>query len=187
MRVHPRLLEHPFYQSWSNGDVSIEQLARYHRSYAEFIERIPSYWHTVVSAFQPHTVSGHPVIREEEEHIRLWSLWGEAIPAATDYPRLEKLIAALDVMTPSRLLGAIQAFELQQPEVAQTKKEGLLRHYGIRGEFLTYFDEHLKEEKHIAYGQWIADQFADRKEFAEGLETGAALVYESLDAFVLNC
>jgi pyrroloquinoline-quinone synthase len=187
MRANPRLLDHPFYQSWSKGDISVEQLARYHKSYAEFIERIPSYWKTVVSAFQSETISEHPVVREEEDHIRLWSLWGKEIPPATDHPRLEKLIAALDAMTPSRLLGAIQAFELQQPEVAQTKKEGLLRHYGIPVESLTYFDEHLKEEKHIAYGQWMADQFADPEEFSEGLETGAALVYESLDTFVSKC
>jgi pyrroloquinoline quinone (PQQ) biosynthesis protein C len=97
---------------------------------------------------------------------------------------MEKTIAAFDAMPASRLLGAIHAFELQQPEVAATKKEGLLRHYGFRPDRLTYFDEHLNEEKHIAYGLGLAERYVDPAEFSEGVRSGAALVYDSLDEFV---
>jgi pyrroloquinoline-quinone synthase len=183
MEIRPRLLEHPFYQAWTKGELSVEQLVRYHQGYARFIERFPSYWRTVVDAFSPDA-AGDAVVRDELDHIELWKLWGSALPSAVDAPGLEKTIAAFDAMPPSRLLGAIHAFELQQPEVAATKKDGLLRHYGFRPDALTYFDEHLHEEKHIAYGLGLAERFADPAEFSEGVRSGAEFVYASLDDFV---
>jgi pyrroloquinoline-quinone synthase len=183
MDFRPRLLEHPFYQAWTRGDLSVEQLARYHQGYARFIERFPSYWRTVIDTFFPDP-AGDAVVRDEQDHIELWKLWGSALPPAVEAPGMEKTIAAFDAMPPSRLLGAIHAFELQQPEVAATKKDGLLRHYGFRPETLTYFDEHLHEEKHIAYGLGLAERFVDPAEFSEGVRSGAELVYASLDEFV---
>ena len=89
-------------------------------------------------------------------------------------------------MNPSRLLGALQAYEVQQPDVAATKKEGLIRHYGFSASDLTYFDEHQKEEAHIAYGCRLAERFADTREVDEGFAEGAELVYRSLDCFTSN-
>lgn len=93
------------------------------------------------------------------------------------------MIHALDRMTPSELLGALQSFEMQQPEVAATKKEGLLRHYGFLTDDLRYFDEHQREELHIAYGRSLADRFADPAEFDSGFASGSELIYHSLDEF----
>jgi pyrroloquinoline-quinone synthase len=183
MEIRPRLLEHPFYQAWTKGELSVEQLARYHQGYARFIERFPSYWRTVIDTFSP-SPAGDAVVRDELDHIELWKLWGSAFPPAVEAPGMEKTIAAFGDMPPSRLLGAIHAFESQQPEVAATKKDGLLRHYGFQPDTLTYFDEHLHEEKHIAYGLGLAERFADPAEFSAGVRSGAALVYESLDDFV---
>jgi pyrroloquinoline-quinone synthase len=184
MNVQPRLLDHPFYQAWTEGEVPREQLAAYHRSYAEFIRQIPAYWQKVVDAFQQDTRRGSGIVQDETEHIDLWELWGKELNPPSVVPDMREVTDAFESMTPSMLLGALQAFEIQQPEVARTKKEGLLRHYGCREEDLLYFDAHEQEEKHIAYGSWLADNFADRKEFNEGLTRGASLVYSSLDKFV---
>ena len=165
MQVQPRLLDHPFYVAWMKGEVSQKTLAAYHRSYAEFIQRIPSYWQTVVKAFQPHLTHTSSVVQEELHHIDLWEKWGKRFTPPDDFPRMQSVLDLLDGMTPSQLLGAIHAFEVQQPEVARTKKEGLLRHYGFRHEELRYFDEHENEECHLAYGRWLAGCFANPAEF----------------------
>jgi len=183
MEVRPRLLEHPFYQAWTMGALSVEQLARYHRGYSRFIERLPSYWRTVIDAFGPDA-AGERIVREEQEHIDLWKLWGASLPPAADSPGMEATISAFDAMSPSALLGAIHVFEVQQPEVANTKREGLLRHYGCSPETLTYFDEHLHEERHIAYGLGLAERSADPELFTAGVRSGAEIVYASLNVFV---
>lgn len=184
MDVQPRLLDHAFYKAWMAGEVSLPSLASYHRSYGEFIGRIPGYWQRVVEAFQPEFPGEHPVVRDERRHILLWEQWGSGLAPASGFPHLTPLTDELDAMTPSRLLGALQAFEVQQPEVARTKKDGLKRHYGFADGDLAYFDEHEKEEAHIAFGQRLASHCADPKEYEEGFARGAALVYSSLDNFV---
>ena len=184
MSVQPRLLDHAFYRGWMKGEIPVEMLAAYHRSYHEFISRVPGYWQRVVDAFQPDFPGEHPVVREERHHILLWEEWGRRLTPPPEFPRLSTLLDSLDAMTPSALLGALQAFEVQQPEVARTKKEGLMAHYGFGAPELTYFDEHQKEEEHIACGRSLAARFADRKEFDEGFARGAELVYASLDNFV---
>ncbi len=184
MTAQPRLLDHPFYRAWMNGVVPVGTLAAYHRSYDEFIRRIPLYWQRVVDAFQPEFPGAHPVVEEERHHVLLWERWGCHLPQEAGYPRLTPLFDALDSMNPSELLGALQSLEIQQPEVAQTKKEGLLRHYAIPEESLAYFDEHMNEERHIAYGRMLADRFADSGGFTRGFSRGAELLYRSLDPFV---
>ena len=186
MLIQPRLLDHDFYRAWMAGEIPAGTLAAYHRSYHDFIRRVPGYWQRVVDAFQPLDAKEHPVVQEERRHILLWEQWGRRLTPPDEYPRLNELTDSLDAMTPSRLLGALQAFETQQPEVARTKKEGLMRHYGFPEGELAYFDEHQKEESHIAYGRWLARTYADRREFKEGVAQGARLVFRSLDGFLIQ-
>ena len=180
----PRLLDHAFYRAWMKGEVSPQTLGAYHRSYDELVRRIPLYWQRVVESFQPDFPGEHPVVSDERRHVRLWEEWGRSLPFANGFPRLTPLFDSLDAMTPSELLGALQAFEVQQPEVARTKKEGLLRHYGVPQDRLSYFDEHQEEEAHIAFGKHLSEHFADRAGFEKGFAQGAWLLYRSLDPFV---
>jgi pyrroloquinoline quinone (PQQ) biosynthesis protein C len=181
--VQPRLLDHPFYTGWMAGEIPVSSLAAYHSSYDEFIRKVPGYWQRVVDAFQPGVPGVSSVVEEERYHVRLWELWGRRLTHPESFPRLNTLIDSLDAMTPSALLGALQAFEMQQPEVARTKKQGLISHYGFTDGELRYFDEHQKEEVHIAYGRFLAERYACKEEFEAGFRDGAELVYRSLDSF----
>lgn len=186
MELKYRLLDHPFYKSWSDGSVTQEQLSKYSASYMEFIERIPVYWKKVVDAFVPESTEGKTVIVEEQSHIPMWERWSSNLESVKDYPKMDELFKKLHSMNPSELLGAIHAFEIQQPEVALTKKEGLLRFYGFDDKDLIYFDEHIDESEHINFGKELAEKFADRNDFIAGFETGSVMIYKSLDMFV-NC
>ena len=184
MPVQPRLLDHPFYTAWTRGEIPLPTLAAYHRAYGELIGCIPSFWQTIVNALHPGDLPGESVIAEEIDHIRLWEEWGASLPSPPTIPTLAILLAQLQQMSPSRLLGALQAFELQQPEIARTKREGLVSHYGFDQASLRYFDEHEHEEEHIRYGGRLAVNRAEPSEFQEGLRQGAELFYRSLDVFV---
>lgn len=184
MKPKYRLLEHPFYQAWNEGNISIEQLSKYGASYAEFIERIPGYWQKIAQAFAEQQTVADEIIAEETDHIPLWNKWTDKLEKQDDFPRMTKIFEAFENMTASELLGAIHAFEIQQPEVAETKKCGLLDHYGFENSDLTYFDEHMQEEKHIAYGRHLAEKFARKSEFNAGFEKGSKLIYDGLNLFM---
>lgn len=186
MELKHRLLDHPFYQSWSEGTVTKEQLAKYHKSYSEFIELMPQYWHKINKAFDQNSAEAMEVVEDEMSHIPLWADWSHKLPATKDYPKMSELMNTMDKMSPSELLGAVQAFETQQPEVAETKKAGLLKFYGFEENETKYFDEHMEEEEHINYGTMLKEKYADQTEYQAGFDKGAELFYNGLNLFV-NC
>jgi pyrroloquinoline quinone (PQQ) biosynthesis protein C len=81
-------------------------------------------------------------------------------------------------------LGAIHSFEVQQPEVAQTKMEGLIKYYGFDNSELRYFREHLSEHEHVDYGISLLNEKAEKKEFEIGFRLGSEKFYHALDLFV---
>lgn len=186
MDPQPKLLDHPFYQAWTRGEVTPQTLGMYHRSYGEFIRAMPTLWKRVVDALQPGSALGATVVQDEVRHTALWETWGSHVPTPGSAQSMLETLCVLEDMTPSALLGALQAFELQQPEVARVKKEGLVNHYGIPESDLAYFHEHEDEAKHIAFGQRLANDYAVPEEYAEGFRRGAELVYHSLDGFATS-
>jgi pyrroloquinoline quinone (PQQ) biosynthesis protein C len=184
MELKHKLLEHPFYQAWMNGEISEVQLSKYSRSYMDFIERIPLYWQNILDGFGIKDTTGKEIVEEEKQHIALWKQWSSQLEKAEPFPMMTTVLNEFEKMNPSELLGALHAFEIQQPGVAVTKKEGLLQHYGFTTETTAYFDEHMNEQKHISYGEMLARNFADKNDFANGFERGSKLIYESLNLFL---
>jgi pyrroloquinoline quinone (PQQ) biosynthesis protein C len=124
------------------------------------------------------------VIVDEHSHIGLWEEFESKLPHTFNYPVMNDVLDAFASMSPSELLGAIHAFEIQQPEVAKTKRAGLLEHYGFNSEEVKYFDEHLLEEEHIKFGSYLKNNAANIEEFNSGFDKGAELIYHSLDLFL---
>ncbi len=185
MQPDTRLLDHPFYQAWNQGKVTEEQLANYAGAYQSVMDRIPQLWMRIVDGLSVDDPQAEEIIAEEQAHAELWTAWREALPAPTEQEGLADLHAALDDMSPAELAGALHAWEVQQPGVAETKKQGLLEHYNGADQDLTFFDEHIEEEdEHIAFGEHIREQHADTAAFDRGFQHGAQVMYHSLDAFV---
>jgi pyrroloquinoline-quinone synthase len=183
MEIETPVLEHPFYQAWEAGEVTREQLAAYAEAYQEFMDRVPEMWERVLDGLGVENAAAEDVVEEERAHADLWSEWAVELPEAEDAPRLNELFDGLAEMNASELAGAIHAYEVQQPEVAETKKKGLLEHYGFDEDQTAFFDEHMDEDDHIAFGEMIAEEYADSQDFARGFEQGAELVYGTLDNF----
>ncbi len=175
-----KLLEHPFYKAWENGQIPLNKLSEYAYSYLEFIERIPDYWKNLLDSF---SVSDYWVVNEEKEHIELWKRWIKKLPKSESYPKLDELINYFNSLNPSEILGALYSFEVQQPEIAKFKKECLMKFYNFKDEDLTYFDEHMKEEKHLNVGMKIY-KIANKNDFEVGFKSASELLYRSLDNFL---
>ena len=146
------LLKHPFYQAWNMGTLTHADLAVYATQYGEFIDRIATGWE----------MAGDPAVAEEErEHSRLWTNFATGLnaprPAAARLPEIGALVAIADTMFTNRpqALGALYAFEHQQPGTAKSKLAGLRKHYNLAPSAEVYFDIHQDDEDEPA---WLTAQ-----------------------------
>ncbi len=183
MKLKHKLLEHPFYKLWNKGEITKDQLSKYSYAYLELVEQIPVLWAQSVKGLNAESPDSKKVILEESSHIPMWNQFKSKLHCE-NYPSMKDVNEELSKMNPSELLGAIHSFEIQQPEVAKTKKEGLLNHYGFREEDTIYFGEHMNEAEHIEFGKSIADKYANKNDFVNGFAKGSGIFYHALDRFL---
>lgn len=136
---------HPFYLAWREGTLPLEKLQTYAHAYGRFIAALPALWRA--AGDEEH--GGY-----EEEHWELWQGFTRAVDgrvdaaATTDVPQADALVAMTRAFTGApEALGALYAFELQQPKTAGTKLEGLRAHYPLGEAAEAYFVEHAGDER----------------------------------------
>lgn len=135
------LLNHPFYQSWSAGDLPVDKLKAYAREYGAFVRTVPHGWQALGEA---------ETVAEEQEHARLWDAFAGCLGTYVGEPELAEtealLQAAQDAFaTPVTALGGLYAFEAQQPATARSKLDGLRLHYDVPSAGETYFEVHADD------------------------------------------
>ena len=121
------LLNHPFYQAWSAGELPVEALRSYAREYGAFISTVPAGWETLNEV---------EIAAEETEHIDLWADFAAGLDTAVTEAQIPKVKALTDTAhelfsEPTTALGALYAFEAQQPATAQSKLTGLKAFYQL--------------------------------------------------------
>lgn len=135
-----KLLKHPFYQAWVAGQLPLPALQSYAQEYGAFISLMPLGWQTLEDA---------ETVEEEQEHIELWQDFAKAFDTKIGDAKLPAIVS---LSTTTRKLfdnkvtamGALFAFEVQQPETASSKLEGLREFYDVPIEAEKYFIEHAK-------------------------------------------
>jgi pyrroloquinoline-quinone synthase len=158
------LLKHPFYQLWSQGRLTLENLREYAISYYPHVAAFPTYVSGVHSGCEDAALRQElleNLIEEErgtENHPALWRRFAAALGAsASDLdapvrtPEVAETIAEFRRATRegsvAEGLAALYAYESQIPEVSKTKREGLATFYGIGGEDATrFFSVHEKAD-----------------------------------------
>jgi pyrroloquinoline-quinone synthase len=132
------LLSHPFYQAWSAGTLPVDALKVYASEYGAFIETLPQGW---------ATLNDMETADEEREHAEMWNSFASALGAKVATPQIAQTKEL--VKTSGKLfadsasaLGAMYAFEAQQPGTAQSKLQGLKAHYHLPAEVEPYFEVH---------------------------------------------
>ena len=145
------MLKHPFYVAWSEGKLSKSVLAEYSKQYYAHVRAFPTYVSAVHSRcedLETRQVLLENLIEEErgdENHPELWLRFAEGlgvnradVKSAELLPSTQDSVNRLKSLTKSEDyrggLAALYAYEVQIPEVARTKREGLKTFYGIADE-----------------------------------------------------
>ena len=179
------LLKHPFYQAWNMGTLTKGDLAVYATQYGEFIDTIATGW---------EAVGDEDTANEEREHAVLWTDFASALsaprPAEARLPAITELVTLAHATFSNRpqALGALYAFEHQQPATAHSKLEGLRRHYNLPASAEVYFEVHIDDEDEP---RWLAEQMEllSDSEFEgarEACEQMAGALWQGLDGVLLE-
>jgi pyrroloquinoline-quinone synthase len=135
------VLDHPFYQRWSAGELTADELAEYAAQYR----------HAVVALADAAAAAGNEEhAREEREHVVLWDAFAAgcgSVPSAATDETLECASAWKAGDDRLERLAVLYAIESAQPAIARTKLEGLVGHYGFEeGPATEYFSLHAERD-----------------------------------------
>ena len=158
------VLEHPFYQRWSAGELTREELARYSGQYRHATAAIARLSADVAeSAPEEERAELRLHAEEEEAHIALWDGFVEAVGGEVAAEPTAETKECVDVWTAKgdriSQLARLYAIESSQPAISKTKREGLAAHYGIGdGPGNEYFRIHEKADvDHAAEGRSLIE------------------------------
>lgn len=173
------LLKHPFYQAWSAGTLPVEDLKTYAREYGVFIGTLPRAWD---SLRDPETAD------EEQEHAELWADFavalGTKVAEATEIKETGRLVQTASRLfkDPVTAAGALYAFEVQQPETAQSKLDGLKLHYKLPAGVEPYFEihSHNEHEAHKLLRRMAAFSDGDQDRCAAACNEMATALWDAL-------
>jgi pyrroloquinoline-quinone synthase len=150
------VLEHPFYQRWSAGELTREELAKYAAQYR----------HAVVALADAAEAAGDAEhAREEREHVALWDAFAEgcgSVPADANAETAECASAWTAGEDRLERLAVLYAIESAQPAISQTKLDGLFGHYGFEeGPATEYFTLHAeRDHEHAAHSRELLEKLA---------------------------
>jgi pyrroloquinoline-quinone synthase len=155
------VLEHPFYQRWSDGELSAGELALYAGEYRAAVVALADASALAASkAGSEHAAGLARHAEEESAHVQLWDQFARAAGARSPESAEQRRLAQTDTCTQAWTAGeqllehlaVLYAIEASQPEIAQTKLEGLSEHYGYRpeGPAVEYFTLHERLDREHA-------------------------------------
>ncbi len=158
------LLQHPFYQLWNEGALTLPVLREYAKEYYLHVHRFPTYLsatHSRCTDLELRQMLLENLLEEErgpDNHPELWIRFAEALGVPREelltHSYLPQTRLAVELLYelacrahPAEGLAALYAYESQFPEVAAVKLEGLRRYYGITDERgLAFFTVHIEAD-----------------------------------------
>ncbi|WP_218082736.1 CADD family putative folate metabolism protein [Anthocerotibacter panamensis] len=191
------LLKHPFYQLWTEGKLPLEALRCYTRQYFHQVLAFPRYL-SAVHAHCPNLADRQEILSnlaaEElgtENHPELWLRFAEGLGVerstmGAPNPQTQEALATQLRLSQQPEYGAglavVWAYEVQVPEVASQKIDGLTRHYGIQDERTLQFfrvhavaDEHHSRTEEAIIGRWADTSLRQEAVLSTVTQTAQAL------------
>jgi len=168
----------PFYNAWTQGTLKTDDMVNYAGEYKHFISSIPQGW---------TTLEDHEHADEEVLHAQLWTNFASSIGSGEGgkVPEMQALVsqASEDFKDPVKAVGALYAFEAQQPSTSVAKLEGLKSHYRELKAESEYFSVHAED-----YGEanMLEEKFAsmspeEQSMAVETAEKTAMALWNALD------
>ena len=188
------VLEHPFYERWSKGELSREELAvyagEYHHAVVALADAAAAAARTADAGLKP-ALEAHAA--EEASHIPLWAEFARAMGGAPSQAPAPKTAACAEAWAGDddrdllSSLVAMYAIESGQPAISETKRAGLVEHYGqaAGGDATSYFDLHATLDiEHAAAERAIIEPRLDGADLDALLDEAEAVLkanWELLD------
>ena len=169
--VHGRwnVLEHPFYQRWTRGELSADDLALYAGQYRHAVVALAAAADGAARAAisdERAELAAHA--GEEAAHVTLWDAFARAAGADGAAAAEPETAECADAWAGEGrdLLGhlvALYAIESAQPAISRVKADGLRAHYGFAsGPGTAYFDLHaVRDVEHAADGRALIAERLD--------------------------
>jgi len=201
------LLTHPYYQAWSKGELTHDNLAFYASQYYEHVSAFPTYL-TALHARQPEGPVRRAILANaaDEEgidaggrsHAAIWKQFESGMKEksantveAAIQPEMNQLVStyrelASEASLP-KALGALYAYESQVPRVASEKLKGLKELYRADNRTCEYFALHrVADVHHSRVWQELIDTCVAQDpqcvdEILDGVSTGAKALWAALD------
>jgi pyrroloquinoline-quinone synthase len=173
------VLAHPFYTRWERGELTRAELSFYAGEYRHAVTALAD------AAAGAGEITGPAHAEQEHDHIALWDQFRASLGDGGDRAPLPETQACADAWTAAtdalEALAVCYAIESGQPEVARTKLEGLIRHYGFDrdSDATAYFRLHAElDVEHAAEARSLLEAHA-RPDDSERLLAAARRALEA--------
>ena len=172
------LLNHPFYQAWSDGKLTRESLAGYSKEYYQLVKAVPIFM-TQLMDHVPDSMYNELDHHQQEEftHINMWERFVSGLGISRNdllnYDGLYKTNHAVSGM--HQLMSSLEsgasamyAFEKEIPKISEIKLQGLAEFYGLTSDDITtYFKEHMEADiRHAASWQNLINSITSDEQAA---------------------
>src|SRR5215470_1799110 len=200
------LLTHPFYQAWSKGELTREDIREYATDYYHHVRAFPTYLaelamrlddselrETVLTNFADEKGS-----RDDRSHDEIWLQFAQAFGAGSVTRRRNPTRGVAELMkffhgvaaqaSPPEALAAFYAYESQVPRLAAEKERGLLAFYNADENATRYFTLHKTADLEHAesWRQLLARQIEADPELSgkalDAAERAALSLWNALDS-----
>ena len=159
------LLNHSFYKAWNSGVLKKATIREYAAQYFKHVSAFPRYLSSIHSNCED--IKTRQFLLEnlndeekgDENHPELWMRFAEGMGNTRKNIINTKAIKETDILVKTFMnlsksnqfyigLAALYCYESMQPEISETKKEGLQNLYGINDEnTLKFFTVHMHADK----------------------------------------
>jgi pyrroloquinoline-quinone synthase len=208
------LLCHPFYQAWTEGTLTRDDLRAYAADYYHHVAAFPTYLAALSSRLEDgelrHAIvmnladeeglDGNPANRP---HHELWLDFAEGMGACRDQARSSEPVAEVAGLiahfkriaregSPAEALAAFYAYESQVPRVAKEKARGLRERYAADEKTCGYFTLHATADVFHAsvwreqLSKLIAHDEAAQERALVAAENAARCLWRALDGIERN-
>jgi pyrroloquinoline-quinone synthase len=164
-RQRTNVLDHPFYQRWSAGELEPQELELYAGEYRHAVVALAEASRLAAAEAGPEHAAGlarHAA--EEASHIELWDDFARAVRSGTQTQGdslaqtrecARSWAAGTDLL---EHLAVLYTIEASQPAISTTKLEGLATHYDVHEDSAgaAYFklhatldDEHARQAREL--------------------------------------
>ena len=197
------LLNHSFYKAWNKGELPKETIREYAAQYFQHVSMFPRYLssiHSNCDQIKTRQLLLENLNEEEkgkENHPELWMRFAEGMGNTRDIvnetnpiKETKELVETFTKLSKSEKyhvgLAALYCYESMQPEISETKKDGLQKFYGIKDEdTLKFFTVHMHADKwHRKVVRNIIKKVANSKSKHEEITNSVETALGALNNFL---